>query len=218
MEGDVGERIKRLRRALGKKRGERLTQDWLAAEVGVGKGTVAKWETNVQQPSGENLTRLAVALQTNPRYLLTGLDPDRLGDADVIPRDPDTYYDRSPEELAAERTAAGAFSEIVAEVLYASLRATGEAPAGESLPEEPLTPEWLDELGRILVAAAAFLMDVNSPRPLTTAEHREALAVQLLGVHSQLRGVIGSIKIAAPAHLRAYQATLEALLNWDRTR
>lgn len=72
LQSSVGRRIKELRTRLGYARGKRLTQDWLAEQVGVTKSSVAKWETDVQVPDGTNLMRLASALETTPQYLLSG--------------------------------------------------------------------------------------------------------------------------------------------------
>lgn len=66
----VGQRIAELRRREGRRRGERLTQQALADEVGVHKGTVAAWEGDTQQPDGQNLIKLAGALRTSPEAIL----------------------------------------------------------------------------------------------------------------------------------------------------
>lgn len=66
----TGQKIADARAELGRRRGERLTQQWLADAVGVQKGTVAKWETDVQFPSEENLRSLASALEVAVEDLL----------------------------------------------------------------------------------------------------------------------------------------------------
>lgn len=68
----MGQRIAELRRALSRVRGERITQQALAAATGVSKGTVANWETGIQLPSGDNLVRLGRALEASPSYILSG--------------------------------------------------------------------------------------------------------------------------------------------------
>jgi transcriptional regulator with XRE-family HTH domain len=73
LEITVGQRIAELRREAARRRGvRRYTQDDLARDVGVVKGSVAKWETDVQVPTGENLVRLARALETTPAAILGG--------------------------------------------------------------------------------------------------------------------------------------------------
>lgn len=68
----TGQRIRAARDALGRRRGRRITQQDLADAVGVGKGTVAKWETDVQAPAGDNLIALARALEVEPSGLVNG--------------------------------------------------------------------------------------------------------------------------------------------------
>lgn len=99
----VGQRIAELRRTLGRVRGERLTQPLLAERVGVSRGTVAAWEGDAQQPSGDNLLKLADALESTPEYILNGREqfasPD--GFFDTIECPPSEYY---PTRLDLLRT------------------------------------------------------------------------------------------------------------------
>ena len=99
----VGQRLAELRRALGRVRGERLTQPLLAERVGVSRGTVAAWEGDAQQPSGDNLLKLANALESTPEYILNGREqfatPD--GTFDTIECAPSEYY---PTRLDLLRT------------------------------------------------------------------------------------------------------------------
>jgi len=61
-----GARIKAARLAVG------LTQDGLAAAVGVSRSAVAQWETDRSGQVGVNLARIASVLGVSPAYLLTG--------------------------------------------------------------------------------------------------------------------------------------------------
>ena len=62
----VGERIRRLRRTKG------WPQVELAAEVGVTRPTIARWETDAQMPLVTHLFDLARALGVSMDYVLTG--------------------------------------------------------------------------------------------------------------------------------------------------
>ena len=66
-----GARVRRLREVLG------LTQAELAERCEVNVGTINRWEKNkTGAPSGDNLQTLAEALETTPRWLLTGSDEE----------------------------------------------------------------------------------------------------------------------------------------------
>ena len=67
----IGQRMADLRRAAGRRRGERLTQRELAETLGVHQTTVAAWEIGRQKPEGDNLARLAVVLGSTPEALLS---------------------------------------------------------------------------------------------------------------------------------------------------
>ena len=67
----IGQRMADLRRAAGRRRGERLTQRELAETLGVHQTTVAAWEIGRQKPEGENLARLADVLGSTPETLLS---------------------------------------------------------------------------------------------------------------------------------------------------
>lgn len=56
----------------GKVSGKTYTQAYVARLVGVSAPTVTQWEAGDQKPRGENLIRLATALDTTPDYLLSG--------------------------------------------------------------------------------------------------------------------------------------------------
>jgi transcriptional regulator with XRE-family HTH domain len=90
----VGERIAELRRRAARK-GPRVTQAYLADKIGIARGTVAAWEGNTQEPSGENLENLAKFFGVTPRYILTGYTTDVVGEqpgkdgAEPPPYDPE---------------------------------------------------------------------------------------------------------------------------------
>ena len=83
--GDLGSgaRIKLARQAAG------LTQDGLAAAVGVSRSAVAQWETERSGQVGANLARVAALLGVSPAYLLTGEGAPEGGDG------PETSQERS---------------------------------------------------------------------------------------------------------------------------
>lgn len=62
----IGARIRRKRRDVG------LSQEALAREMGVSKNTVARWETNVHPPTGENFSKLADRFGVTTDWLLRG--------------------------------------------------------------------------------------------------------------------------------------------------
>jgi transcriptional regulator with XRE-family HTH domain len=64
----VGERIRAARASRG------LTQEGLAAAVGVTRSAVAQWETDRAGQVRSNLPRLAAALDVSVEYLLFGED------------------------------------------------------------------------------------------------------------------------------------------------
>lgn len=62
----VGQRIRGLRL------GSNMTQDQLAARVGVSRAAVTQWETNRANQLGENLRKVAEVFNTSLGYLVTG--------------------------------------------------------------------------------------------------------------------------------------------------
>jgi transcriptional regulator with XRE-family HTH domain len=72
----VGQRLRDLRHRLGMKRGERLTQEWLAEQVGASKSSVAKWETDAQPPGPVFQLKLADLYDTTPEYIMKGVSAD----------------------------------------------------------------------------------------------------------------------------------------------
>ena len=66
----VGQRIRRARQARG------LTQNGLAAAVGVSRSAVAQWETDRAGQVRGNLTRIAAVLGVSVEYLLHGREAE----------------------------------------------------------------------------------------------------------------------------------------------
>lgn len=64
-----GDRIARRRRAIPKYRQD---QDALAADVGVSRQQLSRWENDHARPTGENLNSLANALGVTPHWILYG--------------------------------------------------------------------------------------------------------------------------------------------------
>lgn len=75
----IGKRIAAARRAAG------LSQEGLAAQIGVSRQAVAKWETDASLPGADNLQELARALNTSCDELLTGTPPASGDGADLLP-------------------------------------------------------------------------------------------------------------------------------------
>lgn len=65
----IGKRLAQAREARG------LTQDQVAALVGVGQSTVADWEVDKTTPRRKNLERVVAALECSPRFILLGEGP-----------------------------------------------------------------------------------------------------------------------------------------------
>jgi transcriptional regulator with XRE-family HTH domain len=83
MASELGERIKELRSA------RRLTQDQLAARVGVSRKTISNWETGETSISTDDLPAIAAALGVRQSELLEGPDPPGVGSRRHDPLDTD---------------------------------------------------------------------------------------------------------------------------------
>lgn len=68
----VGDRIKQARLSLAARRGETVTQAWLAARCGVAGPTVSQWEAGIAQPSLPMIPKVAAALQVSAGWLAFG--------------------------------------------------------------------------------------------------------------------------------------------------
>ncbi|MBL5924989.1 helix-turn-helix domain-containing protein [Enterobacter asburiae] len=71
-----GQRIKQRRRDVG------LSQSKLSKASGVSGSSISLWESDTTAPRGENLHRLASALQCSPTWIL-------FGDEDKAPEEPE---------------------------------------------------------------------------------------------------------------------------------
>ncbi len=67
----IGARVRRIRRS------QDITQEQLAARIGVAPSTVVRIETGQTSPSVETLFKLADALKVDPKWLLRGDEPER---------------------------------------------------------------------------------------------------------------------------------------------
>ena len=76
------DRLYRLRRERG------LSQEELAAQLGVSRQAVQKWESGVSQPSLEKLTALARYFDVTLDWLVTGQEPSCRGTAPNPPAAP----------------------------------------------------------------------------------------------------------------------------------
>lgn len=78
---DIGSRIRTARRERG------LTQDEMAAQVGVSRSAVAQWETGRTGQVTGNLSRIAETLEVSVEYLMHGNDkraPGEVGKGDEL--------------------------------------------------------------------------------------------------------------------------------------
>lgn len=87
-----------------------FSQDGLAKQLGVTKGTISQWEQGRTTPSGENLYNLARALGVSARWVLEGGDSD----ADAANVEPSVEPVSLRTKLVPEISwvAAGAWSEV----------------------------------------------------------------------------------------------------------
>lgn len=72
---DFGERLKLFRKQAG------LTQDDVAAQLGLTKNAISQWERNVSQPDLANLVALRMMLRVSLDVLVGGDEPGDGGDA-----------------------------------------------------------------------------------------------------------------------------------------
>jgi len=124
---EIGDRIQDFRREAGRRRRRRFSQKELANLIGVAEGTVTAWETGRQRPQGENLMRLARALEVRPEEII--------GDAS-------SRSEPEPLHLAGDPFASGQQWE-------AYLRRI--APAGEM---QSIKIDVLEGLRRVITATA----------------------------------------------------------------
>lgn len=67
----MGEKIKRLRRD------KKVSQEALAAAIGVSNNTVSRWENNAIQPTAKNLVAIAQFFGISTEYFLSDTDEER---------------------------------------------------------------------------------------------------------------------------------------------
>jgi transcriptional regulator with XRE-family HTH domain len=104
-ESSQGSRIADLRKHIGRQRGKRLTQRELAEKIGVARETVVAWEADLQQPSAENVARMATFLGTTPEYLIFGTtSPETPEESAVsLPRTETAPRSNFPHRTVGER-------------------------------------------------------------------------------------------------------------------
>lgn len=148
--GEVADRMKSRMRELG------LTQEKLAARLGVHQSRVSKWLRGVK-PSADNLRRIAGALDVSADYLLHSDDPE--WDEDPEPRRPEAAVGAPPAPAPA-----GSWED---EMLPVLLRQIGKRRAVE------LLFRALTGMGGV----ANSVYDVTPPRPSQADGSSEAKGV-----------------------------------------
>lgn len=73
-----------------------LQQVDLIGATGLSKGTVSKWISGVNIPSGKNITSLARALKTSPEWILDGVVVPEKSNADIAKMEVDIYQNGDP--------------------------------------------------------------------------------------------------------------------------
>ena len=58
------------------------TQEWIAGKIGVPFGTLRKWMTRKTYPDVREGVEIAKLLETSAEYLVTGITPENLNDAE----------------------------------------------------------------------------------------------------------------------------------------
>jgi transcriptional regulator with XRE-family HTH domain len=61
---------------------QNTTQEWIASKIGVPFGTFRKWMTRRTYPSVKEGIEIAELLETSAEYLVTGVEPGGLRDAE----------------------------------------------------------------------------------------------------------------------------------------
>lgn len=119
---EIGHRIADFRKALGRRRGRRVSQREVAEYIPVHEGTVTAWELGKQKPEGGNLVRLAEFLETTPDEIV-GHAVSTPGQAFIIHRAASPQPDGATEKEALELF--GNFDDVVRHL-------RGVAPPGQS--------------------------------------------------------------------------------------
>jgi len=61
---------------------QNTTQEWIAGKIGVPFGTFRKWMTRKTYPNLKEGIEIAKLLETSAEYLVTGITPENLNDAE----------------------------------------------------------------------------------------------------------------------------------------
>lgn len=142
----VGQRIAELRNE------RKISQNQLAAAMGVSRQAVSKWENGQSTPDAMNLIRLADVLNSDVEYLTTGRA--------VVPTRPPVVI-KSVETV--EKIVEKPVIQVVEKVVEREVPVTVEVPVVEYV-EKPVVKRILriryrrDPLEYLLVALAAFLI------------------------------------------------------------
>ena len=73
-----------------------LQQVDLIGATGLSKGTVSKWISGINTPSGKSITSLARALKTSPEWILDGVITPEKSNADIAQMEVGIYQDGDP--------------------------------------------------------------------------------------------------------------------------
>ena len=142
----VGQRISELRNE------RKISQNQLAAAMGVSRQAVSKWENGQSTPDAMNLIRLADVLNSDVEYLTTGRA--------VVPTRPPVVI-KSVETV--EKIVEKPVIQVVEKVVEREIPGPVEVPVVEYV-EKPVVKRILriryrrDPLEYLLVALAAFLI------------------------------------------------------------
>ena len=142
----VGQRIAELRNE------RKISQNQLAAAMGVSRQAVSKWENGQSTPDAMNLIRLADVLNSDVEYLTTGRA--------VVPTRPPVVI-KSVETV--EKIVEKPVIQVVEKVVEREIPVPVEVPVVEYV-EKPVVKRILrihyrrDPLEYLLVALAAFLI------------------------------------------------------------
>lgn len=93
----LGQRIKQRRKEVG------LSQSKLSKAAGVSDSSISLWESDITSPRGENLHKLASALQCSPTWILFG-DEDKTPTTPIEPEKQPQLNDEEHELLQLYRS------------------------------------------------------------------------------------------------------------------
>jgi transcriptional regulator with XRE-family HTH domain len=80
---------------------QNTTQEWIAGKIGVPFGTFRKWMTRRTYPNIQEGIEIAKLLETSAEYLVTGVDPQGLSEAERKLMNAYRKLDKADQENAA---------------------------------------------------------------------------------------------------------------------